>query len=369
MNVQLQGNEQITKLFNDWYLAMLKRDVSQATNLRNDAKKLTNVLKNENISELQTQDLLLYYSLLDFKYKVLTDDTNISTDDFETIESHYREGLDSKLEFYYYSFKAMHNTSLGNYIEAGECFSSAEQLLQYIHNEFEQAEFYYEFGALCYHIHQPLLTIKHVLKSKEIYIKHSSYAINQIECDVTLGLASITLNQFEQAEEYFIKCLELASKYKNERLATLIRYNLGFLYAKQNLSDTAVRYLTEVYQEEEKPFHKTLFLLAQEHFKLNQIKEANVFLEEGIKLADIEYKHHFRIIQAIYDVNHREGLETTITNGVEYFKEQQLYGFIEEYVGYLAKHFYNLGDATKASKYFNISYDAKQALTKRSALK
>ncbi|WP_176552216.1 aspartate phosphatase [Bacillus cereus] len=368
MNVQLQGNEQVTKLFNDWYVAMLKQDVSQATSLRHEAKELTNVLKNKSISQLQTQDLLLYYSLLDFKYKVLTDDTNISANEFEAIECHYREGLDNKLAFHYYSCKAMHNTLLGNYIEAGECFNSAEQLLQYIHNEFEQAEFYYEFGVLCYHIQQPLLTIKHVLKAKEIYIRHSSYVINQIECDVTLGLASITLNQFEQAEEYFIKCLELASKHKNDRLATLIRYNLGFLYAKQNLSDTAIRYLTEVYQEE-KPFHKTLFLLAQEHFKLSQIKEANVYWEEGIKLADIEYTHHYRIIQAIYDVNHRESLETTITNGVKYFEEQQLYGFIEEYVGYLAKHFYNSGDATKASKYFNISYDAKQILTKRSSLK
>ena len=51
MNVQLQGNEQITKLFNDWYLAMLKQDVSQATNLKHEIEeKELNFEEDENLA-------------------------------------------------------------------------------------------------------------------------------------------------------------------------------------------------------------------------------------------------------------------------------------------------------------------------------
>ncbi len=34
MNVQLQGNEQITKLFNDWYRAMLQHQTTHATKIK-----------------------------------------------------------------------------------------------------------------------------------------------------------------------------------------------------------------------------------------------------------------------------------------------------------------------------------------------
>ncbi|HDR8404773.1 TPA: hypothetical protein QC294_003538, partial [Bacillus cereus] len=36
MNVQLQGNEQITKLFNDWYRAMLQHQTTPATKIKKD---------------------------------------------------------------------------------------------------------------------------------------------------------------------------------------------------------------------------------------------------------------------------------------------------------------------------------------------
>ena len=80
MNVQLQGNEQITKLFNDWYLAMLKQDVSQATNLKHEIEE-----KELNFEE--DENLALYYSLLDFRFKVLTDGLSITKDSFNKIDS------------------------------------------------------------------------------------------------------------------------------------------------------------------------------------------------------------------------------------------------------------------------------------------
>lgn len=369
MSVPVQENEQVTQLLNDCYQAILARQVLKATDLKAEIDTHITNLKNENVEQYQDQNLLLYYALLDFKYKLLTDQSEITKNSFDTIKN-YDTPVDNLLSYYFHFFKAIHNTMLANYIEAKDYFEKAEQLLKYVPNEIEKAEFNYKLGVLYYHMQQPLLTIKHATKAKEIYEKHTNYAINQIECDMALGAASITLNQFELAEEYFIRCLDLAKKYSQNHLVMLITYDLGFLYAQQNLSETAIRYLTEVYElEKEKPYHKTLFLLAREYFKLGQVEKANHYLEEGIKIADIEYTHHFNIIQALYDENYKTSLESVITAGIEYFEAQQMYGFIEEYAGYLAKHFYTENNPQKASVYFNIAYDAKQTLTKRSALK
>ncbi|WP_458859886.1 response regulator aspartate phosphatase, partial [Bacillus paranthracis] len=92
MNVQLQGNEQITKLFNDWYLAMLKQDVSQATNLKHEIEE-----KELNFEE--DENLALYYSLLDFRFKVLTDGLSITKDSFNKIDS-YAISPNHQLSYY-----------------------------------------------------------------------------------------------------------------------------------------------------------------------------------------------------------------------------------------------------------------------------
>lgn len=364
----ISNNEKVTKLLNDWYKFILSKQITKATKMKEEVDEKISVLMAEQNRDLQDQNLLLYYSLLDYSYKVLINKSYVVHGDFDAIEKLTTKAIDDYLKYYYHFYKAVHNTMVANYVEAMEQFEEAERLLQHIPSDIEKAEFNYKLGELYYHLQQPLLTIKYLMKAKDIYIKYGDYVINQIECDTTLGLASVTLNQFEQGEELFIKCLDMAKEHDCTRLITLIRYNLGFLYAKQGISTTAIRHLMDVYKSE-RPYHKTVFLLAREYFKVNEIEKAHEFLIQGFELADIEYTHHFRILQAQYDENCKQSLEAAITDGLNYFESQKSHGFIEEYSGVLAKKFYQEGNHEKASKYFNISYDAKKILQKGSALK
>ncbi len=70
MNVPVKGNEQATKLLNDWYQAMLQQQVLKATNLKQEIDEMINKIKDIQDEQYQDQNLLLYYSLLDFRYKV-----------------------------------------------------------------------------------------------------------------------------------------------------------------------------------------------------------------------------------------------------------------------------------------------------------
>ncbi|MED1380942.1 aspartate phosphatase (plasmid) [Bacillus mycoides] len=361
------NNEKSTRLLNEWYKSILSKQITKATTLKEEVDEEISILMVEQNRVLQDQNLLLYYSLLDYSYKVLINKSYVSHSDFDAVEKLTTQTIDEYLKYYYHFYKAVHNTMISNYMEAMEQFEEAARLLEYIPSDIEKAEFNYKLGELYYHLQQPLLTIKHVMKAKDIYRKHDEHVINQIECDTILGLASVTLRQFEQGEELFVKCLDMAKKHNCTRLITLIQYNLGFLYAKQGLSATAIRHLMEVYSSE-KPYHKTAFLLAREHFRVNDAEKAFEFLMQGFELADMEYTHHLRILQAQYDEDRKQSLETAITDGLRYFESQKLYGFIEEYAEILAKKFYQEGNHEQASKYFNISNDAKRLLQKGSAL-
>ncbi|MEX0418340.1 hypothetical protein AB3X49_22055, partial [Bacillus sp. C30] len=63
MNVQLQGNEQVTKLFNDWYRAILQHQTVHATKLKKEIED--RISGSEEDTNLQ-----LYYSLFNFRYTV-----------------------------------------------------------------------------------------------------------------------------------------------------------------------------------------------------------------------------------------------------------------------------------------------------------
>lgn len=69
MHVLVKENEQVTKLLNNWYQAMLQEQVLKATNLIQEIDEKINKIKEIQDEQYQEQNLLLYYSLLDFRYK------------------------------------------------------------------------------------------------------------------------------------------------------------------------------------------------------------------------------------------------------------------------------------------------------------
>ena len=54
---------------------------------------------------------------------------------------------------------------------------------------------------------------------------------------------------------------------------------------------------------------KTMFLLAREHFKLGYSHIANEYIENGYKISDLCYRHHFRILKAVHNYVPQEELE------------------------------------------------------------
>ena len=75
-----KGNEQITKMLNDWYIEIRARHIGKAHKLKLEIDQ-----KIHNIEE--DQNLLLYYSLLDFRHQYMIDSLSIGKDSFDKVES------------------------------------------------------------------------------------------------------------------------------------------------------------------------------------------------------------------------------------------------------------------------------------------
>ncbi|PFY80048.1 response regulator aspartate phosphatase [Bacillus toyonensis] len=363
MNVQMKGNEQITKSLNDWYLAILQHQNLQATNLKQEVEdKLSSIREDKN--------LLLYYSLLSFRYKVLTDGLNITKDSFNEINS-FDVPDSSFLSYYYHFFKAIHSTILADYNEAKEHFEKAEKLLMYALNELEEAEFNYRLASFYYQIYKPLLAIDHIRIAKDIFSKHTCYKINVALCDNVFGLSCIQIRQFEQAEEHLNKAIDIVKEINNNELLLRIRNNLGWLYANQNLSDLAIRHLSEV--TEHLPNHyKAIFLQAREYYKLGEHNKVNTLIEKGLeactKIENKEYVHRFNILKEVNNDSDSLTLESIILEGISYFEAENLTRCVQEYTEILATMFYKEENEKKASKYFYMSNEARKKYEEKGAL-
>ena len=78
-------------------------------------------------------------------------------------------------------------------------------------------------------------------------------------CHNFIGLCCIDFKQFELAEESFNTAIHLLQQHdKEEKHILMVRSNLGWLYSSQNLSDLAIRHLSEVTKKMPKHFKAIL---------------------------------------------------------------------------------------------------------------
>ncbi|AOY17785.1 MULTISPECIES: tetratricopeptide repeat protein [Bacillus cereus group] len=364
MDVLIKGNAQISKLLNEWYKEIRSRNIDNAHCLK---EEINSIIHNNEADS----NLLLYYHLLDFGYKYLVDNLSISKNSFDKIES-FDIPTDNFLSYYYHFYKAIHSNAVGNYNLAKEQYDKAELLLKHIPDELEKAEFHYNLATYHYHIYQALLAIKHGTKARDIFSKHESYELKTAYCDNLLGLACTHLKEFELAEEYFVTAMNTFQKQKNEKAILLVRHNLGLMYASQNLSSSAIRYLSEVV--EKKPHHyKAIFVKAKEHVKLGEKEIACQLIEKGLticnELGNQEYQYRFAILRELNKKAAADKLEKAVLAGMDYFRNERLWEYVQEYTEALAVQFHSEGNFEQGSKYFYLSYEAKKEIFNKEALK
>ncbi|WP_369902682.1 tetratricopeptide repeat protein [Bacillus manliponensis] len=364
-------NETTTQLLHEWYREIRARRIDNARHLKEQADALIQGLKEEESEVTRDNNVLLYYTLLDFRFNYLINHLGVSKDSFDRVEQ-FNIPSDNFLSYYYHFFKAIHCDAIGNYSLAKEHYYKAEELLKFVPDELEQAEFYYKLGYSYYENQQGLLSIKEVTKAKNIFSKYEDHEINVAFCDNILGLACTYLREWELAEEHYTSAMDKFQKIGEEKFILMVRHNLGWMYATQNLNDLAIRYLTEVV--EKSPQHyKAVYVKAKVHYKLEQHEIARELIERGLKISNElsleEYQHRNEILKAMNDNSSAEELEKVVLAGIRYFDREELYDNVQEYYEILGAKCHEDDLYKKASEYFYSGMQAKKKAFEKGALK
>jgi tetratricopeptide (TPR) repeat protein len=284
---------------------------------------------------------------------------------------HFREELTDLLNYYYHFFQGMYHWRSGNYREALEQYWYAEELLEKIPDQIEKAEFHYRVAVVYYDMGKNMLSIQHARKAQELYNQDANYGMKNADCENLLGLNCIDLKQYEEAEQHLIYALDVAQKHEENELIQLVRYNLGFLYSEQRLSEVAIRHLMDVYDSDAERY-KTLFLLAKEYYRLGEYEKANKFVAEGLeeceRANDRFTAHRLNILKTLYLSDETENIEAVVKAGIKYFQEKELWYLVQEYAEALARKLYDFGLYEKASHYFHLSCEAKDKIFEKEAL-
>ncbi|WP_095022069.1 Rap family tetratricopeptide repeat protein [Bacillus thuringiensis] len=364
MNIAVKGNEQILGLLNDWYVEIRARRISNAHRLKEEIDD-----KMQNIEE--DQNLLLYYSLLDFRHQYVIDNLGVSTSSFDKVES-FEIPSNNTLTYYYHFFKAIHASGTGSYKVAKEHFDQAEKLLELINDDVEKAEFYYKLGAFHFDICDSLVSFQYTTKAKEMFLAHVDYERNVGFCENLLGLACINLKEWSLAEEHFAAAMDKFQKVGEDKFIIMVRHNLGWMYSKQNLSSLAIRYLSEVI-EKSSNHYKAMYAKALEHYKLDERDVAAELIENGLniskKLNQEEFIHRYLILQELNNASPTQILETVVLAGIDYFEREGLYEDVQESYETLGTKFYDEKNHHAASKYFHLGLKAKRKFFEEGALK
>lgn len=367
---QIESNSDLDKLLNDWYECMRTHDVQQAELIKEQIDERLPMIQ-------QDKELLVYYTLLDFRYKIMRRQLTQSKELLIKVES-FREELTDLLNYYYHFFQGMYHWRSGNYREALEQYWYAEEQLEKIPDQLERAEFHYRVAGVYYDMGKNVRSIQHIRKAQEIYTQDPNYEMKLADCENLLGLNNIDLKQYEEAEQHLIHALDLAQKHTDDELTILIKSNLGYLYSEQRLSDVAIRHLTDVYhsptdKKSVSDRYKTIFLLAKEHYRMGEHEKANSLVAEGLeecKCANNQYTaHRLNILKVLYLSDDAENIEAVVKAGIEYFQEKELWYLVQEYAEILARKLHDLNNYEKASYYFNLSCEAKDKIFEKEALK
>lgn len=346
-------SEQMMKLLNTWYIHIREENEEVIHSMKEEVE--------EKISRMEkNQTLLVYYSLLDFRYRLLNESVTRSEAVLEQVAP---EKLDDFLAYYYYFFKGMYEYSLKNYCEAISAYTFAEQKLAVIPDEIEKAEFHFKVAWALSFIPDVYISLQHIQKAKTIFDTYPNYKHRQADCENLLGICRMLEKDFVRAEEHLMTALHLAQPLKkNEGLLYRITKDIGYLYAEQGLSAQAIPYLEAAYNKQKNKGYKAVFLLARECFKIGDKQKAIEWIEKGIRICteigEQEYIYHFNMIHAIYDTHDT----TIIQDGIAYFQQKKSWAFAEEYAKTYADSLYKQEKYEKACEYYQLALRADNKL-------
>lgn len=221
----------VANMLNDWYVMMKKREIQGAIKLKEEILQAFDRME-------ENQDVLLYYQLLEYRFKDLIEDTASLDHSLFVDENAIR--TDDMLSYYFYFFKGMYEMRRGNQDTAFHLLKLAEDKLDLVHDDIEKAEFHYKTGCLYYNIRSTLLSIHHLKMASSIYDADPCYVKKSISCQMMLALNYADQSKYDEAESLFEEVIHSLEQMEDPDLLGHAYCNAAFIKSLRNEYSEAV---------------------------------------------------------------------------------------------------------------------------------
>ncbi|NQD50807.1 RapH N-terminal domain-containing protein, partial [Bacillus altitudinis] len=151
---------------NEWYYHIQRFNVPDAEAYKEEIKSLLDDME-------ENQDLLLYFSLMEFRHKLMLDYLNPLENGKE--RANFRElamkikkdqeKLTGLLDYYFNFFYGMYEFENYEYLNAITFYKRAEKKLSLVSDDIERAEFNFKIAEIYYHMKQNHMSMHHIAQA------------------------------------------------------------------------------------------------------------------------------------------------------------------------------------------------------------
>lgn len=349
--------ENVVSRINDWYILIKQRNVREAKTLRTEIMQAF-----EHMTE--NQDVLLYFSLIDSRYRMMLEQYNETGELLNSIRtSEIEQQTDNMIQYYFYFFSGVHAFYKKKYVQAIHFYRIAENKLHNIPDEKEIAEFHHQVAIAYYRIDQHLFSLNHAIKAYETFRADPSYIERTITSKMVIAANKLDLFQYEESERHYKEALELAKQCNRPFTLGLVYRNLALHYSRRNLLSKAEETLKQALSI---PEHydsivgtKSMFDLSYVLYRSNSRCEARQWHETGVKKAikedEKEHIAKFNLLEGLYEKQQIDKVEESL----EYLRKLGLWAEIAELTLDVAFHFKKLHDMQSAAHFFEKAHEAR----------
>ncbi|QHZ45022.1 Rap family tetratricopeptide repeat protein [Bacillus sp. NSP9.1] len=351
--------EAVGNSLNQWYGLIRQNHIAEAAAMREEIKRTLETME-------ENQDVLLYFNLIDSRFKLLTERYEESGTLLQNMRKTPEEiGTDNMLQYYFYFFGGMYEFYQKNFTTAINFYKIAEQSLHKIPDEIEIAEFHYQLSIAYYEIRQNFFSINHAEKALESFLAIEHYEHRAASTQMIIAANKLDLFKYESAEALFQKAINMAADTKQLYAEALGYHNLGICYERQEKLDPALKAFASAFGILEQLHSKlstlrTSYMLARVLFKKGLIEEATGWYKKAAGLAaeldEKTYKAKLLVINSIY----KEQDEALLDKGLDMLRSKNLWSDAADLAINAARYFKSKNCLNQAAKYFDegiIAFD------------
>ncbi|RJS58117.1 aspartate phosphatase [Bacillus subtilis] len=359
---------------NEWYTHIRQFHVAEAERVKLEVEREIEDMEED-------QDLLLYYSLMEFRHRVMLDYIKPFGEDTSQLEfSELLEDIEGNqykltglLEYYFNFFRGMYEFKQKMFVSAMMYYKRAEKNLALVSDDIEKAEFAFKMAEIFYNLKQTYVSMSYAVQALETYQMYETYTVRRIQCEFVIAGNYDDMQYPERALPHLELALDLAKKEGNPRLISSALYNLGNCYEKMGELQKAAEYFEKSVSicksEKFDNLPHSIYSLTQVLFKQKNDAEAQKKYREGLEIArqysDELFVELFQFLHALYGKN----IDTeSVSHTFQFLEEHMLYPYIEELAHDAAQFYIENGQPEKALSFYEKMVHAQKQIQRGDCL-